>query len=520
MPEPGVVLVGLPGSGKTTVGRMVAERIGRQLIDTDVLAERRAGMPVPEYLRRHGEAAFRAIESEAVADAVRQPGAVIATGGGAVIDPLNRWALWHHGRVAWLVVEPSVLAARLEADPLPRPMFQPYDPDRVAAFLDARTAFYRAADVHLDGSRPPATIADDLLRRLTGATGRRLFDAEVRRHHPIGPVRARIVLGVDLEPLGEAPVAVVDRRLLRAAPALVARIGPGHCLAVAGGERAKGFRQLERVLDWLAAERIERGTELMAVGGGTVGDLAGTAAALYARGLPLVQVPTTWLAQADSAIGGKVAIDLGTTKNMAGAFWPPVAVMSDVGALRSLPLRHRRDGMAESIKSAIIGDPALWNLLERGGRSALHNDEAARYAMIERSARLKLDVCDRDPFESGERRTLNLGHTLGHAIEAASGYRLPHGASVVLGLRAVASIAAGRGADADFAQRLDSLLDTLGFRLRHAFDPAAVRDALSADKKRSAGRQRWILPMAIGEVIEVDDVTDDELSRAMRTIAA
>ena len=267
-------------------------------------------------------------------------------------------------------------------------------------------------------------------------------------------------------------------------------------------------------------QRVERETPLIAVGGGTIGDLAGTAAALFARGLPLVHVPTTWLAQADSAIGGKVAVDLADAKNAVGAFWPPVAVVSDVAAMRSLPLRLRRDGMAESIKAAIIGDAALWDLLEDRGRAALRADEPARYAILERSARLKLGVCQRDPFETGERRTLNLGHTIGHALEIESGYRLAHGAAVALGMRAVAAIAAGRGADPDLAPRLDALLGGLGFTLRRAFDPARIRTAMLGDKKRRAGRQRWILPMAIGQVTEVDDVTDAELGRALRAIGA
>jgi 3-dehydroquinate synthetase len=188
--------------------------------------------------------------------------------------------------------------------------------------------------------------------------------------------------------------------------------------------------------------------------------------------------------------------------------------------LRTLPLRRRRDGMAESVKAALIGDPALWTLIEVRGRAALRDDEAARYAIVERSARLKLGVCDRDPYEAGERRTLNLGHTIGHALEVGSRYRLPHGTAVALGMRAVAAIASRRGADADLAPSLDAQLADLGFRLSHAFDTATVRAAMATDKKRRAGRQRWILPMAIGRVEEVEDVTDAELRRALRTIAA
>jgi 3-dehydroquinate synthetase/shikimate kinase len=518
MPD-GIVLVGMPGSGKSTVGRIVAERLGRRFVDTDELVERRIAMPVPAYLERFGEPAFRVEEAAAVMEACAGSGVVIGVGGGAVVEPLNRWALWHHGKVAWLDVEPELLVERLLADSVDRPTFQPYDADQLAGVLADRAPAYRAADLRLDASGEAPHVADALIAGLGPLRGRRLFDAQVARRHPIGPPTAQVVLGVDLDLDATAGgVAVVDRRLLSVAPGLVAAIAARACLPVAAGETAKRVRGLERILEWLAEQRVERGSQLVAMGGGTIGDLAGTAAALFARGMPLVHVPTTWLAQADSALGGKVAVDLPTAKNAVGAFWPPVAVLSDIAALRSLPRRLRRDGMAESVKAALIGDPALWQLLETRGPAALAADEPARYAILERSARLKLGVCERDPFETGERRTLNLGHTIGHALEIESAYRLTHGMAVALGLRAVATIATGRGGDPELAPRLDALLDQLGFDLTRSFDERRVRDAMLGDKKRHDDRQRWILPMAIGEVIEVDDVTDAELERALRAI--
>jgi shikimate kinase / 3-dehydroquinate synthase len=517
MPEagPGIVLVGMPGSGKSTVGRLVAERLGRPFVDTDELFERLHGSPVPDYLREHGEPAFRAAEAAAVAEACATRGAVIGAGGGAILDPLNRWALWHHGIVAWLDATASVLVTRLQADPVARPTFQPYDEGRLAAVLASRLPFYRAADLRLEAGRAPERLAAELLAGRGHPQGRRLFDGELARAHPIGPATARVIMGVDLplDDLASRGVVVADPRAPLAPPGRAR-------LEVRAGERAKRMRRLEAILEWLAEQRVERDEPLLAVGGGTIGDLAGTAAALFNRGIPLVQVPTTWLAQSDSAIGGKVAVDLAGAKNAVGAFWPPVAVLSDVAALRTLPLRLRRDGMAESVKSALIGDAELWRLLESRGRAALRGDESARYAIVERSARLKLGVCERDPFESGERRTLNLGHTIGHALEVESLYRLPHGSAVALGMRAVAAIAAGRGADSDLPDRLDALLGTLGFRMTRAFDADAVRGAMRGDKKRRGGRQRWILPMAIGRVTEVDDVTDAELRTALRAIGA
>ncbi|MEA2650406.1 MAG: shikimate kinase / 3-dehydroquinate synthase [Chloroflexota bacterium] len=519
-PGPGIVLVGMPASGKSTVGQLVAQRLDRPFVDTDELVAARTGMQMADLIRVQGEPAARAEESKAVEEACAVPGAVISTGGGAVLDPLNRWALWHHGTVAWLDISGDELLRRVATDDIARPTLEPYGAERLATVLAERAPAYRAADHRLDASGAPDVLADDLVSHVGPIRGRRLLEADVERHHPIGPANARVVMGVDLAGESPAGIAIVDRRLLTAAPELVRALRVTGCLPVAAGERAKRLRTLERILEWLAAERVERETPLIAVGGGTIGDLAGTAAALYARGLPLVHVPTTWLAQADSAFGGKVAVDLSGSKNAVGAFWPPMAVVSDVAALRSLPVRLRRDGMAESIKAAIIGDVALWRLLEERGADALRTDEPARYAILERSARLKLGVCERDPFETGERRTLNLGHTLGHALEIESRYRLPHGAAVALGMRAVAAIAASRGADPELAPRLDVLLDWLGFALRRPFDPAAVRSAMLGDKKRHAGRQRWILPMEIGRVVEADDVTDAELELGLKTIAA
>jgi 3-dehydroquinate synthetase len=195
--------------------------------------------------------------------------------------------------------------------------------------------------------------------------------------------------------------------------------------------------------------------------------------------------------------------------------------VSDIALLDALPIGRRRDGLAECLKSGLIGDPALWRLVEERGRAALDgHDPAAVYALTERAARLKLDIVERDPYETGERRVLNLGHTLGHALEVESGYSLPHGEAVCLGLRAVAAIAARRGAEAGLGERIDAVLEELGFPLRRRFDAVAVERALRGDKKRERGVQRWILPLAVGRVEQVTDVSAEELRSAMEVISA
>ena len=532
----GIVLVGLPGSGKSAVGRCVAERLGRPFIDLDDEIEGGTGSSPAEHIRSTGEARFRALEQEAVQAACSVAGAVIATGGGAPLDPLNRWAFMEHGLRVRLDVPPERLAERLAADPVSRPLLGDDPLAGLRRTAQTRAPVYGAVDAVVDGDTSPEAAAEAVIRAHAEladvqADWRTLYDTPYARHHPAGPSRGRMLMGrgITARALGEAlasfdgrlPAVIADRRATEALPVLDAALPRDRRLTLAGGEEIKSFEELERALTWLGAQGVERGDPLLAAGGGTIGDLAGLAAALHHRGMPLVQLPTTWLAQADSAVGGKVAIDLPGAKNAVGAVWPAWLIVSDVGLLGSLPVDRRRDGMAECLKSGLIGDPLLWQLVEERAVLALTGDDpAAVYAMTERAARLKLEIVERDPYESGERRVLNLGHTLGHALEVESDYRLAHGEAVGLGLRAVAIIAANRGAEPGLAERIDTVLHTLGFAPRRQFDRAAVRQALLGDKKRDRGVARWILPMAVGRVEDVSGVTAEELEAALDTIWA
>lgn len=531
MPD-AIVLVGLSGSGKSTVAAAVAERLGRPLIDLDVEIETREGAHPSEIIESRGEEAFRAVEAEAVRRACAVDGAVIATGGGAVIDPLNRWALWHAGTAVWLDAPDEALLTRLAAHAETRPLLAGDAAERMARLRARRERFYRAADVRVDAAAPTDAVVEAVIEAASGGRpdARRLFDAEVRRDHLMGPPSARVVLGTDLDrptlddviaPTSHGvPVVVADRRAAAVLPELMAALPAERLITFPSGERRKRLRTVERLLEAASAMGAERGDAWVGVGGGVTTDMVGAAAAFYVRGVNFVAVTTTWLGLTDAAIGGKVAVDLSAAKNAAGAFWPPAAIVGDVATQRTLPRSRRLDGMAESLKSGIIGDPALWALVETRGKGALRHDEAARYAIIDRSVQLKLDVVERDPFERDERRTLNLGHTLGHALEVESGYRLPHGKAVVLGTRAVAHMAAARGAAPDLAERIDDVARGLGYELRRAFDASVVKSALTRDKKRIKGRQRWILPMDIGTVIDVDDVTEAELDAAIAHISA
>ena len=285
--------------------------------------------------------------------------------------------------------------------------------------------------------------------------------------------------------------------------------------SVPPGEGSKSWECAGELLEWLAASRIERDDVVVALGGGVVGDLAGFCAATYMRGIALVQVPTTLLGQVDSAIGGKTAVDLAAGKNLAGAFWPPVAVLADLDCLATLPEREWRSGLAEVAKSAMLTSGDAVTALEVDAEALLaKRDAGAVRRAVSMAAGLKARVVSADEREAGEREALNYGHTLAHAIEKTAGYgALPHGQTVAEGIRFAALLAQRvLGADAAWTARQDGLLDSLG--LPAAARPWAPEDlaaAMRADKKVREGLVRFVMTTAPGQwcVERVDSATID-----------
>jgi 3-dehydroquinate synthase len=279
--------------------------------------------------------------------------------------------------------------------------------------------------------------------------------------------------------------------------------------------------------------RLERSSAVLALGGGVVGDVTGFAAATFLRGLPLVQVPTTLLAMVDSSLGGKTGVDLPAGKNLVGAFCQPSAVLGDTNTLATLPPAEVRGGLAEVVKSAVIGDPELFDILEAEARcgdlgcwyqSAQANGstgEDVRIAIIRRAAAVKVAVVAADPTEQGRRAVLNLGHTIGHAVEQASGYGYRHGEAVSIGLVAATRMAVRLGLCApEVAQRVEVLLQGIGLPVRYTgIEPPAVLASLSVDKKRRQGRARWVVPLAIGVVIITDEVPQELVQAIVADLA-
>lgn len=283
-------------------------------------------------------------------------------------------------------------------------------------------------------------------------------------------------------------------------------------ILVAPGESSKSWAVAGQLVERMAASGLDRDDAVIALGGGVVGDLAGFCAGVYMRGIAVIQVPTTLLAQVDSSIGGKTAVDLVAGKNLAGAFVQPSAVLADTSTLASLSEHEWRSGLAEVVKSAILEGEEFLGWLEDHAANLVARESDIVTEAVRRCAVFKGSVVSADEREAGERESLNYGHTLGHAIEKVAGYgAIPHGIAVAEGLRFAARLSERIvGSDPRFTARQEALLDAVGLvSLRRGFNADEIRSAMSSDKKARAGTPRFVLMGQPGsfQVVEVDDST-------------
>lgn len=297
---------------------------------------------------------------------------------------------------------------------------------------------------------------------------------------------------------------------------------PPITLFLPAGEKHKTLANVEKLTRQMSQAGGDRGSLLIAFGGGIVGDVGGFAAAIFMRGIPYVQVPTTFLAQVDSSVGGKTGVNLPEGKNLIGSFHHPLAVYADIGVLGTLPDRELRSGLMESIKAGIIRDRTLVRFMEEHVDQVLGRDEKALEKVISASIRMKADVVNKDERENGLRMILNLGHTLGHAIEQVTRYKvLLHGEAVGWGMVAALYLARQRGTiTSRQAERLESLIYLYGPLPPLKLRAAKLVAATGADKKNVGGVRRFVLPVSIGDAGVVDDVTAAELEAAANFMLA
>jgi 3-dehydroquinate synthase len=566
---PVVVLTGFMGTGKSETGRALAGLLDVPFVDTDELIERGAGKKISDIFASDGEKKFRELEEQVCRDLAPDGGAVIATGGGTVVNDRNYGTLAALGTVVTLESTVNEIVERLENDST-RPLLAPGDdaPPRplretVKLLLDQRRPAYDRAEFAVRTSgRSPQEVAAVIRSRL--GPGCRIVDVSVdvrplpapaggggRTETAPAVIRAadldagpraghahasgshcRIVIGrgaaakignylTDLG-LSSRVFLFVPRHLTATLPgriqlALEAAGIPDEVVPIDDGDNNKNLAQVRDLLDRMAVSRAGRDSVVVSVGGGVAGDLAGFVASIYMRGVPFVQVPTTLISQVDASIGGKVGVNHPRAKNLIGAIYQPALVLNDPLLLRGLPSREIANGMAEVVRTAIIGAPGLYRYL-RETRDRDREQTLSDPAFLERCvfdcARIKAGVVEKDPYERDLRRVLNLGHTLGHALESALEYEdIKHGEAVAIGIIAAIRVAVSRGrAGEDFLRDTIEILKWCGLpAVAPRVDRKRLRRALKLDKKVKSGRLFFILPLGVGLTEIVDDVTEDEL---------
>lgn len=527
--EDSVVLVGLMGAGKTTIGRRIATRLGMPFIDADLEIERAAGCSIADLFTQYGEAEFRKGEHRVIRRILDGPPVVLATGGGAFMDAMTRAIVRERATSVWLRCPLPVLVRRVQGRGH-RPLLNAGNPrDVLAQLMDIRYPTYAEADITVDcGEESVEQSAATVINALALGRQPRVVPVILDRWRYDVTIGENLLrhAGMLLSPvLPQKRVVVVTDSTVASLhlPQLLQGLAQdgirAETIVVPPGEGSKTLAEYERVTGILLEMGVERGTTVIALGGGVVGDLAGFAAATTMRGLPFVQIPTTLLAQVDSSVGGKTGINTPFGKNLLGAFHQPLAVLADTTTLATLPPREIRAGYAEIVKTGLIGDAALFAWCEANGQAVLDGDADSQAEAVRRACAFKAAVVgddEREERKSDGRALLNLGHTFGHALEAELGYdgRLLHGEAVSLGLRLafVTSERMGLCGSAD-VERVTTHLERLGMpaRLRdleQTFSAERLLAHMQRDKKMRDGRLSFVLVRGIGQAFTCRDVPD------------
>ncbi|MEK7299217.1 MAG: 3-dehydroquinate synthase [Candidatus Margulisiibacteriota bacterium] len=514
-----IVLVGLAGCGKTTVGQALAQKLGWTFLDTDHFITHQTGQAIADIFGQHGEAYFRDLETQVCKTLQGKTHTVIATGGGMILRAENRECLQNLGTVFYLDLSPETIARRLHQDAT-RPLLST-SVDKATTLkqqLDAREALYKSVSHHVvSADQNVESICCTILDLIpTAWKATRTAQVRTTRDHTydiVAEFDAQVIQS-RISAMNLSQIVVVTHPEIRAlyesaiSPAVG---GNAYWIEVPPGEASKSMVQCNSLLDQLLALRLDRKAGIVAFGGGVIGDLAGFVASIYLRGIRLIQIPTTLLSQVDSSVGGKTGVNHASGKNLIGSFYQPELVWINPHFLPTLPGKEIRSGLAEVVKYGVIRDPKLFSTVEEKVSTICNT--RGEYALgdklwtelILHACRIKATVVSADEKESGLREILNFGHTVGHAIEALSGYgTYAHGEAVAIGMCMAARIAVTMGVlgDNSIATRLEKLLMALGFTftLPHHTD-AEWESVLMMDKKVRYSELRMVLPTQLGDVI-------------------
>ena len=508
-----IVLTGFMGTGKTTVGQLLAAQLGYEFVDTDRVIEERHGT-IADIFRSMGEEGFRRVERELAAELADRTGLVISTGGRMMLDPQNVASLSRNGRVFCLVATADEIFDRVTNDRsrTERPLLSVPDPRRrIVELLAERSPDYRRfAQLTTDAVSADA-VASDLVALARSDPHRFAID------NPTGDyeysVGAAVLPFVRQLARIEGPMVVVTNPEVGAL--YLASCGEVDLTITlpTGSGRHKDLAAVQHVYDALLEANVDRSATIVSLGDSIVGDVAGFAAATYFRGLDLVHCPTDLIAMIDTSIGGKVGLDVPQGKNLIGLFKQPRAVVADVATLQTLSRRQFSSGMAEVVKHALIAGSHLLAQLEGGEWHASSHEErdslGRLQTLVAQAIQVKIAIVQDDPFEEARRAILNLGHTFAYAFEQVGVEALTHGEAVGLGLVAAARLSEEWGsAVLGLADRVEALVSRVGLAtsLPIAMPTDDLIEAMRRDKKRQGGKLRFVLMRDIGDPYIADDV--------------
>lgn len=512
-----IILTGFMGTGKTTVGKLLADYLNCRFIDTDELIESRNNRRISDIFQEVGEDAFREMERALVKEIAELDGIVISTGGRLMLDPENVNALSQNSRVLCLVATPDEILQRvLDDKDHKRPLLSVPDPkERIIELLQERNNRYRRFPQIATDEKKPTDIAKGLVEFIN--TNPKSLTVE-------NPQKSyEYLVGAGLLPFIKQLTGIEGEAVIITDEVVNALYGPscaaiGYVIEIPSGRQNKSFVTVQSVYDQLLDKGFDRSGTIISLGGSVVGDIAGYVAATYMRGVNFVQCPTSLMAMVDTSVGGKTSIDLPQGKNMIGVYKQPTKIIADVATLQTLPQLDFASGMAEVIKHGLI---ATSNLLEQvqQGYWAKNWDRSPSYIgelqkLVAQAIQVKINIVQADPFDQGQRSILNLGHTFAYAIEQASNSAYRHGEAVSMGLVAAANLSARLGfCDISLQKRIEDILESVNLptRIPSHITPQALLQAMQRDKKKRAGQLRLILIRGIGQAFVSDEVSDQEI---------
>jgi shikimate kinase / 3-dehydroquinate synthase len=519
-----IALVGLPGSGKSTVAPLIAERLGWDAVDLDVEIASSSGRSPAAIITADGEAHFRDLELTALEGTLRRPGpVVIACGGGLITQAAARRLLTELCTVVWLDAPDEVLIQRVR-DGGGRPLLGGSAEAGIPNLRTRRSRAYQSSHVRISADEAPDAVASRVISALEGTV--RVNLAERAYHVEVRPGAIDDVL-LHIPAAATRVALLADRAVHAVSERLVASLRSAGIattvLEVSGGEPLKTWTEAGRMLDRLGTAGLQRNDCVIALGGGTVGDLAGFVAGTYLRGIAWVNVPTTLLAMVDSAIGGKTGVNLSRGKNLAGVIWQPRAVICDPGVLASQDDRSFRSAFAEIVKYSMIVDTPLATTLDGQLAGLLSRDPDPLTGVIRECCAAKARIVASDEREGAGRAVLNYGHTVGHALEAASGFgdTLLHGEAVAVGMRAAGLLSIRTlGCPPGEIAWQDEMIERCGLATTSVFDPERVLGYMGADKKTVGDRLGWVLLEARGRPRTGQHVPATEVRNALDAVLA